>query len=218
MSIDTYELKERFLDLRFNVGMALRYHKMRQWWYGIVNTWVNFGAFALATSAIAALIATAGQTWSAVTIAAATILGLFAQVTRLVEKEYSHRNFAEQLGDMLQELSTALALERYDESDLARLLSRFELLRSSAPDTLRLLTDRCWNEMINEMKMDSDECVPISWLRRVTAHFGDFGYEPPSGREPSSSKELISVLKESLREPKQSIPAIPASTSSNKLN
>ena len=182
LKLDVEKLQGRFSNLRFNVGLAIRYHKRRQSFYGTTNTIVNFITFTLATSSIAALIATqAGKFWSGVAIVSATIFGLFGQVFRLVEKEYTHKNLAEQYGDILQELSTALVLDHYDASDLVRLTSRFESLRSATPNTLQRLTDICYNEMVNEMGFDSHELVPINKWDRFIAPYGDFWYTPPPG-------------------------------------
>jgi hypothetical protein len=161
--------------------------------YEKTNRYVQFFALALATSSIASLIGRADSLLSGIAIALATTLGIFAQTMGLSEKQYTHKNLVDRYGDIRRELAALLARDRYNENDLMRLTSQFEFIRSTSTDTLGLLTDICFNEMIHEMNLDPSECVPISKVQRLTANLGDFGYSPPPGRRHTLPQTPTSV-------------------------
>ena|SRR5882724_3025426 len=180
---DDYELQEQFDTLEFYVVWSIRYHQAREWFYEKIDWIADFLTLFLTTASVYKLLSsTTDEKVVGGVLVVATASGLFRRLAHIPEKLSRHKTIAVQLGELRQEIST---LRQRDENAVRRLTSRYRSIQNTAPPTLPLLTDVCFNQTVVELERDPSTMVELNWLQRVFAHLGNFGYQSPPSRRGS---------------------------------
>lgn len=157
-------------DFLFHVRVSIRYHRRRRDFYQRRHALANAIIIIFSSTAVFSLLHDLNKWLSSLPGLIVTIVATFDFVFGTCSKISTHDNIVRRLLLIEEEI---MIHTTSNNGTYNKLLKDWQAIKKDEPDTLKVLTALCHNQIVRSMDCSDDEQIPTTWIQRQLADFID---------------------------------------------